>query len=125
MRSHLKGEGIVAQTAMMLVGAASLVIGMATRATTGKVTTASASVTRSPTRTPPSTPWAAIKSPPSVGASAIGTRFRMDCTVKPRARRSLGRVSPTTEKRVGLAMLDHAMTKTRPRKTNGQVGASQ
>src|SRR5205823_11671103 len=53
--------------------------------------------------------------PPSVGATAIGIRLRMDWTVNPTARRSLGSASPTTANSVGLAMLDHAITKTRPR----------
>jgi hypothetical protein len=56
---------------------------------------------------------------------AIGIRRTIDCTVNPRARRSLGRASPMTENRVGLAMLDHAMAKASPTKTTGQVGAHQ
>ena len=63
--------------------------------------------------------------PPSVGATAIGIRLRMDWTVNPTARRSLGSASPTTANSVGLAMLDHAITKTRPAKTTGHVGAHQ
>jgi hypothetical protein len=55
----------------------------------------------------------------------MGMRLRIDCTVKPSARRSFGRASPTTAKRVGLAMLDHAMTNVRPTNTKGQVGAAQ
>ena len=66
-----------------------------------------------------------MASPPSVGAMAIGMRRRIDCTVKPRARRSLGSASPTTANSVGLAMLDHAMTKSNPTKTNGHDGAAQ
>ena len=60
-----------------------------------------------------------------MGATAIGTRLRIDCTVKPSARRSLGRASPTTANSGGLAMLDQAMTKSSPANTKGQEGASQ
>ena len=43
-----------------------------------------------------------------------------------RARAALSAsASPTTANSVGLAMLDHAMTKTSPAKTNGHEGAAQ
>ena len=63
--------------------------------------------------------------PPSVGAATIGMRFSTDWTVKPMARWREGRASPMMEKSVGEAMLDQAIAKSRPRKIQGHVGASQ
>ncbi len=66
-----------------------------------------------------------MTSPPMIGAMAIGMRFRIDCTVKPMARRSFGSASPTTANNVGLPMLDQAATKTSPTTSHGQLGASR
>ena len=74
-------------------------------------------------RTPLVRPRATMMKPPSVGAMAIGSRFNIDCTVNPIARCRRGSASPIVEKSVGEAMLDHAVTKTRPTKTQGQLGA--
>src|ERR671932_659431 len=63
-----------------------------------------------------------MRKPPIVGATAIGTRRRIACTVNPIARRSRGSASPTTAKSAGLAMLDHAMTSASPAKTYGDEG---
>src|SRR5207237_1507667 len=123
--SHRSGLGSERHTATMSVGTGSGVTGILTRLTTPSVTTASTTVAASPRWTPLRRPYAAIAKPPRVGARAIGTRLRIDCTVNPSARRSLGSASPTTAKSVGLAMLDHAMAKTRPAKTNGHDGATQ
>ena len=97
---------------------------MRTLATTARVTRASATVIASPSRTPFRTPYAAMARPPRAGAIKMGRRFNVAWTVNPIARRSLGSASPITAKRVGLAMLAQAMPKTRPPRTQGQVGAS-
>jgi hypothetical protein len=125
VRSQRSGVGSDRHTATMCVGIGSAVAGILTRLTTPSVTAASTTVTASPRWIPLPRPYATIARPPRVGATAIGTRLRIDCTVNPSARRSLGSASPTTAKSVGLAMLDHAMTKTRPTKTNGHDGATQ
>ena len=61
--------------------------------------------------------------PPMIGATAIGTRFRIDCTVNPMARCFFGNASPMTANSVGLPMLDQAETKKSPAMIHGQLGA--
>ncbi len=94
------------------------------RRTTRSVAPASAMETTRPTRTPLRTPWVTISRPPSVGAISTGTRRRIAWTEKPTARRSRGSASPTTAKRVGLAMLVQHITNSRPSSTTGQAGAA-
>src|SRR6266550_572338 len=92
-RSQRSGAGNDRHTVTMWVGTASTPTGMSTRRTAISVNRASATVTARPRWTPPRTPYAAMASPPSVGAMAIGMRRRIDCTVKTRACRSLGSAS--------------------------------
>jgi len=81
-------------------------------------------VTINSARTAGTSPCLAITNPPMIGATAIGTRFRIDCTVNPIARRSFGRASPMTANSVGLPMLDQADTKKRPAMIQGQLRAN-
>jgi hypothetical protein len=77
-------------------------------------------VITSPSLTPARTPRLAIIIPPRTGATAMGSRRRIDCTVNPMARRPGGKASPMTAKTVGLAMLVHARASTVPAKIRGQ-----
>jgi len=86
------------------------------------VSAASTSVITSPVWMPLMTPSEAISAPPANGAITMGTRLRIDCSVKPIARRSRGRASPMTAKIAGDAMLCQAMTNASPRNRNGQDG---
>src|SRR6267378_367430 len=113
-RSQRSGAGSDRQTATTFIGASSRATGMSMRRMATRVIAASPTVSARPRWTPPITPYAAMARPPSVGATAIGIRLRIDWTVNPTARRSLGSASPTTANSVGLAMLDHAITTTTP-----------
>ena len=57
--------------------------------------------------------------PPAIGATRIGTRRKIACTVNPMARRSFGSASPTTAKSVGLAMLVQPQAKTSATSAHG------
>ena len=70
-------------------------------------------------------PTVVIKAPPTIGAMTIGNRFRIDCNVKPMARRSRGSESPMTAKTAGEAMLCQAMTSARATNSNGQDGLNK
>ena len=92
--------------------------------TTARVTMARAMVARNIACIPRANPIRARIKPPATGAITIGTRRRIDCTVKPIARRCLGRASPTTAKSVGLAMLDQAAANTRATSAHGHEFAT-
>jgi hypothetical protein len=120
--SHRSCRGNACHTRPMCIGDSSGTIGMRTRDATASVSMASAIDARRPSCTPPRRPKYAMASPPMAGARTIGTRRRKDCTVKPMVRFSLGRASPTTAKRVGLAMASHAITRARAANARGHAG---
>jgi transketolase len=67
----------------------------------------------------------ALEAADRLGQAGISATVVNVSTVKPIDRRPLGSESPTTAKRVGLAMLDHASTSASPTNTQGHVGAAR
>jgi hypothetical protein len=58
---------------------------------------------------------------PIVGATTMGMRRRIDCTVKPIVRLSRARASPTTAKSVGLAIEVQVIVKAKATNANRHV----
>ena len=73
--------------------------------------------TANPICIPRSSPKRSRRRPPRGGASTIGTRLRMDCSVNPTTRPEPASSSPTSENVAGNPSDAHAITKKSPTKT--------
>ncbi len=94
-------------------------LGVMSLSTSNIVDAAKPNVIKRPTWIPLTRPIEAISAPPAIGAITMGTRFRIDCSVKPIARRSRGKESPITAKIAGDAILCQAIANARPINRNG------